>query len=250
MNYPTPLRRGALAPPQLGGPLYFQIQQLIRERILSKEWAKGHPLPNETDLASSYGVSLGTMRKALDLLTQSKLIIRRQGLGTFINSLHQEPPSRYRRWTSGGELAAETEHLVLEKSFGQPLAEDAQLLRLSVNMPVARVTVKTSVSGVFVAVDEFIIPVALAPGLDDFMTGSGADFDQHLNQLEAGIVRCEDRLRPEIATAHVARVLDIDGTAAILRIDRLAFGRDSHPLFICHRYIAAKNAADYQVVIE
>ncbi len=77
-----PLHHEQLSRPQLAGPLYFQIQQLLRARILSKEWADGRALPNETDLARSYGVSVGTMRKALDLLAQSKVIVRRQGLGT------------------------------------------------------------------------------------------------------------------------------------------------------------------------
>ena len=96
-----PLHHEQLSRPQLAGPLYFQIQQLLRARILSKEWADGRALPNETDLARSYGVSVGTMRKALDLLAQSKVIVRRQGLGTFVNNRHEAPPSRFRRWQTG-----------------------------------------------------------------------------------------------------------------------------------------------------
>ena len=42
-------------------------------------------VPNEGDLAREFDVSPGTMRKALDLLEQERLITRRQGRGTFVN---------------------------------------------------------------------------------------------------------------------------------------------------------------------
>jgi GntR family transcriptional regulator len=37
------------------------------------------------DLAREFGVSSGTMRKALDMLEKERLVTRRQGRGTFIN---------------------------------------------------------------------------------------------------------------------------------------------------------------------
>ena len=51
----------------------------------SGEWKPGTAIPNESDLAREFGVSAGTMRKALDLMEAEHLLTRRQGRGTFVN---------------------------------------------------------------------------------------------------------------------------------------------------------------------
>ena len=42
-------------------------------------------LPNEFQLAEEFGVSQGTVRKALNSLTDAKVLTRRQGVGTFVS---------------------------------------------------------------------------------------------------------------------------------------------------------------------
>ncbi len=63
-------------------PLYVQIQGLITKRIADGAWKPGDLLPTEHELAAEYGVSQGTVRKALIALEGEKLIVRRQGVGT------------------------------------------------------------------------------------------------------------------------------------------------------------------------
>lgn len=65
-------------------PLYLQVRDRIEDKIISGEWKPDHQLPNEHDLAMSFGVSSGTMRKALDMLEQEGRLTRKQGRGTTI----------------------------------------------------------------------------------------------------------------------------------------------------------------------
>lgn len=65
-------------------PLYKQIKNLLLERIASGEWPPGTFIPSEATLASSYNVSVGTLRKALDELASDNVVVRRQGKGTAI----------------------------------------------------------------------------------------------------------------------------------------------------------------------
>lgn len=65
-------------------PLYQQIKTTIVQRIVSGEWGPGSFLPSEQALAQEYGVSQGTVRKALDVLTQEKILTRYQGKGTAV----------------------------------------------------------------------------------------------------------------------------------------------------------------------
>lgn len=66
------------------GPLYEQVHNALRSRILAGEWEPREPLPGEATLARELGVSIGTVRKAMDQLTRDNIVIRERGRGTFI----------------------------------------------------------------------------------------------------------------------------------------------------------------------
>lgn len=63
-------------------PLYHQLHQFLRGRILLGEIGHGVQLPREQDLATRMGVSRVTMRRALNELAQEGLLHRRRGRGT------------------------------------------------------------------------------------------------------------------------------------------------------------------------
>ncbi len=65
-------------------PLYSQIKASILSRIAGGEWGPGSFLPSEIALAHEYGVSQGTLRKALNELTLEKRLVRFQGKGTAV----------------------------------------------------------------------------------------------------------------------------------------------------------------------
>src|SRR3990172_3327541 len=58
--------------------------EALRERIRGGELAPGARLPTQRRLASSFGVTLMTLRQALEVLEREQLITRRHGLGTFV----------------------------------------------------------------------------------------------------------------------------------------------------------------------
>ena len=71
-------------------PLYKQVVGLLVRGLESGEWKPDVALPSEADLALRFGVSQGTVRKALDELVGENLLIRRQGKGTFV-ATHGDP---------------------------------------------------------------------------------------------------------------------------------------------------------------
>jgi GntR family transcriptional regulator len=65
-------------------PRYLKIADALRGRIRSGEHAAGDQLPNQRQLAREFGVTLMTLRQALEVLERDRLIRRRHGLGTFV----------------------------------------------------------------------------------------------------------------------------------------------------------------------
>jgi GntR family transcriptional regulator len=64
-------------------PKYLRIHRNLRERISGGQWPPGSPLPSQRELADEFGVSIMTLRQALQLLTDEGLIETRHGSGTF-----------------------------------------------------------------------------------------------------------------------------------------------------------------------
>jgi GntR family transcriptional regulator len=65
-------------------PLYYQLQETLKERIESGRWRPGDALPSEPALARAYGVSRVVVRQALAILEDDRQVIRIQGRGTFV----------------------------------------------------------------------------------------------------------------------------------------------------------------------
>lgn len=65
-------------------PLYIQLAEILRERIIRGEAEKGRAIASETDLTQQWGVSRVTVRKALERLKEEGLTITQQGKGTFV----------------------------------------------------------------------------------------------------------------------------------------------------------------------
>ena len=65
-------------------PLYFQLQEILKEKIEIGLWSAGEALPPEADLCATYGVSRTVVRQALAILEQDRQIIRVRGSGTFV----------------------------------------------------------------------------------------------------------------------------------------------------------------------
>jgi DNA-binding GntR family transcriptional regulator len=65
-------------------PMYYQLQELMKEHIESGSWPPGGLLPSEPELARSFGVSRAVVRQALAILEDDHQIRRIQGRGTFV----------------------------------------------------------------------------------------------------------------------------------------------------------------------
>lgn len=65
-------------------PLYIQVANIIRQKILSGEWKNGDAIPSEKSLCIDFDVARGTLRQALQLLENEDFLVREQGRGTFI----------------------------------------------------------------------------------------------------------------------------------------------------------------------
>lgn len=65
-------------------PIYYQIQQIIKEKIKSGELKTGDKIPSEHELCEQFGVSRMTIRQAINNLVKETHLYRKRGIGTFV----------------------------------------------------------------------------------------------------------------------------------------------------------------------
>ncbi|AZS50954.1 GntR family transcriptional regulator [Entomomonas moraniae] len=65
-------------------PLYERVRLQIQERLSKHVWDINQPIPSESELSEEYGVSVGTVRKAIERLVEDNLLVKIQGKGTFV----------------------------------------------------------------------------------------------------------------------------------------------------------------------
>ncbi len=88
MNSATVLRRIAKSlendPPSGGPPKYLSLHNRILSAIEVGDWMPGEKLPPETAFAQAVPVSLGTIQKALQMLADDGVVVRRHRDGTYV----------------------------------------------------------------------------------------------------------------------------------------------------------------------
>jgi GntR family transcriptional regulator, histidine utilization repressor len=70
--------------PDTASPLYEKVKDYILINIGTGQWGTDSRLPSENELVASLGVSRMTVHRALRELTSAGLLIRVQGVGTFV----------------------------------------------------------------------------------------------------------------------------------------------------------------------
>ena len=70
-------------------PLYVQLADLFRQRIVKGVWREGEMLPSLTTLVAEFGVARVTVRQAIERLTRDGLVSPQRGRGTFVTGAPQ-----------------------------------------------------------------------------------------------------------------------------------------------------------------
>ena len=65
-------------------PLYRQLARSVEKKIQDGSFPEGSRIPSEQELMRRFGLSRITVRQAMEDLFQRSIIVRKQGLGTFV----------------------------------------------------------------------------------------------------------------------------------------------------------------------
>lgn len=212
-------------------PRYYLVYTAVQQRIRDGEWAPETPMPTEEEFAASFAVSRVTVRKALSMLQEEKLILRQQGRGTFALPV----PRRQSRANFGGllenvrDFERHTKVRVLQFSrvtLPEPVAEALACATGATGLKVVRVRSDNQ--------SPFSYSTCYLPGPEaDLVTEERLGNRTVIATLEAAGVTvgtAEQRLSATAASVEVAKLLKVEVGAPLISMTRVVRNDDDRPV--------------------
>lgn len=209
--------------------LHVQLREALLKKISSGEWRAGQLIPNELDLAHAYQISPGTVRKAMQWMEQARLVVRKQGRGTFV--LDREGPDLTERYVrvrnSEGELP-KADIVVQHTSVEQAAPEELHELELKSGAMVRRISRMYSIEGAPFAWSKASMSAALF-NLADVDVKKLITLPRIASNCCVILGEGEERVRPVAADKAVASVLRCREGTFVLASETLILTYDGVP---------------------
>ena len=213
--------------------LYQQVRARLIEGISSGEWRAGEAVPTEAQLAASFGVAIGTVRKAVDSLVAEQVLVRQQGKGTFVVA-HDGRRLMFHFFHVVPRDGAKTYPEVRTLGFRRDRAdaEEAAALALAPLDKVIRIRNLLAIAGEPAIVDDITLPAQLFPGLTEkiFLARDNTIYQLYQSRYGINVLRTDERLRAVLASREIAQLLRLAPGAPLLEIRRLALTFRDRPV--------------------
>lgn len=220
-------------------PLYRQLAAWMRSSIRSERFDPNAALPSERTLMSDFGVSRATVRQALGALEREGWVVRRHGLGTFVNPRKVEQPI--------GRLSGFSENMrraglapssrLLTARLESPEKETARLFGFAPSDAVVVERLRLA-DGVPLMLERSFLNARFVPGLlAHDLTGSlYSILTEHYGlELKTG----EESLEVVTAGAELAQRLSIGAGDVVLYTERFVRTGEGEVLEFARRYARA-----------
>ena len=231
-------------------PLYFQLKQILLEKIKEAEWDAGDLIPSEQELQETYGLSRTTVRQTLAEMVNEGLLDRQRGRGTFVTTpkFTHNPGDRQGVSEFLRDQGIEPGWKVIQKGWETVPAEVCEKLGLDPDTDVFCLHRLRLANGDPIGYHTAYIPPSVAQSIDEALleTGGSLNFlsqNQHLAKSKA-----TRSIEATLATKEDHRWLEVEIGDPILHIERVVLAEDGTPL----EYLLAYYRGDrfkYQITI-
>lgn len=232
-------------------PLYTQIKEMLRTRILDGTYQPHQQMPSESELMSAFKVSRITVRQALGDLQKEGLIFKIHGKGTFV--------SKPKAFQNIGQLMGFGEAMARMgyETFSQVVsiktvsADKTVAARLGVKVreQIAELRRVRYLNREPISLDVTYVPKAIGERLAREDLAHRDIFLILENDYGIALGEAELQIEAMLADESLARHLKIEEGAPVLRIERLTYTAAGQPLDFEYLYYRG-DAFQYRLRIE
>ncbi|HOO27529.1 MAG TPA: GntR family transcriptional regulator [Lachnospiraceae bacterium] len=209
-------------------PSYLQVYHQLKQDILHGKYKVGEMLPVESDLEKIFSVSRITIRKAVKLLNEDKLVNVKQGRGTMV--LDFKASQNLNHVISVTETFRKKGYTVTTKSMYidiiQADTELAEHLKIPAGENIARFQRIQLADGKPVVIMKNYVPEQLVPDVKKYCNKFSALYQFLEDTYHIQIDAASDRIFAKNASFEEAQLLDIKTGDALLCIQRTCYEQD------------------------
>ncbi|MGJ7921002.1 GntR family transcriptional regulator [Neobacillus sp. LXY-4] len=220
--------------------LYLQVIDRLKQDIENGIYQEKEKLPSEFELAKQLGVSRATLREALRILEEESVIIRRHGVGTFINAkpLFTSGIEQLSSVTSMIEQAGMTPGTIfLNSQTVEPTEADVHRFSFSKDEKIVVSERVRTANGepVVYCIDK--IPEAILP--ESYTAGQESIFSILESVSNRRVTYAVANIEPIGYHEKVSPILQCDPTAALLVLRQMHFDESDEPILYSVNYFKA-----------
>lgn len=224
-------------------PLYKKAETELLRRIRSGDWPVGKRIGNEFELAEEFGVSQGTMRRALMSVEAMGHLSRKPGRGTVVAEPDLAAPAAppdLRRLTlpDGSRLPLDP----FRASLTTRAPEGAE--REFFTGPIHVLARMLKSGGDRFALEQILIDASAVPEMDE---DQPVEFLPLLHALDLPTATLEDRLHAEVTSMSESVALACDRHTGLLCLTRIARDGGARPLAV--QILRMAGPASYRTVL-
>jgi GntR family transcriptional regulator len=213
-------------------PLYIQLAGAVERAVLEGAFPQGARIPSEQELIGAYGVSRITVRLAMKNLFEKNLIVRKQGVGTFVRkqAFSQPMDDLFGYYPSLLRKGLKPRTQILEYRLASPDPEVRESLHLSSDERVLRFIRQYSLDKDVRVVIEMNIPEVLARHWTE--KDAAAENSFHLLRERAG-VRIHSsavKIKASVASRELGGVMNLPKGSPVLELRRLTYSVEQKPV--------------------
>jgi GntR family transcriptional regulator len=233
---------------QIGGTRYKEVKQGMLAALAAGEWRAGEAIPSEKRLGERFGVSIGTLRKAIDELVAENILIRHQGLGTFV-TVHRRDHHFFRFFRvvrKDGVKAYPTVSLVSFRR-GKARGEVSEKLALEPGARVFHFTNQLALHGDVMMIDNITLPESLFPGLSEAALRERPStlYSFYQDAFGINVLDTSERLHVTVADEKESQLLQVPLGTPLLEVARVAYSYHGQPVEL---RISHVNTAHYEYI--
>jgi GntR family transcriptional regulator len=232
---------------ELSLPLYEVVKRQITEAIMIGKLEPGSVLPSEVALSQTYGVAVGTIRRALMDLTNDGILSRRRKTGTVVTGRKPQHSLRlffqyFRLHGLDGSLSKSVT-TVTSLDHATASTDEAGKLQIEKDAPIVRFHRFRSIDDRPIMHETLTLSRERVPNFPEKKEEIPSLFYLHLLEHHGiRISAVREQIGADLATEDDARWLDLKLPAAVLTIDEVAYDQMAVPVLIsAHRATTANH---------
>ncbi len=214
-------------------PLYRQIKALIIQALEAGEWRPGQVIPSEQELAVRFGVSQGTVRKAIDEMAAENLLVRKQGKGTYVAS-HNDPRALF-RFLRLVPLDSDLSHptsVPLDCWRAKAGQEASRMLAIELGAPIIIVRRLLQFALKPVVIDEIYLSGETFQGLtaEVLQSWNGSLYSLFETRFGLRMIRAQEKIRAVAADRNASEALKVPEGTPLLSVERVTYTYGDKPV--------------------